>query len=107
MVANNYLPSEYQTFIHLSRYSRWLQEENKRETWIETVTRFSTFFQKHLDKNLGVEVESEIWRKIEDYIINLSVMPSMRALMTAGSALERENIAGYNCSYIPVDRFFC
>jgi len=103
MVGNSYLPTEYQTFIHISRYSRWISEENRRETWIETITRFSTFFQKHLSKNLGVEIESEVWRKIEDYIISLSVMPSMRALMTAGSALERENIAGYNCSYIPVD----
>ena len=103
MEGNNYLPTEYQTFIHLSRYSRWLPEDKRRETWIETVTRLSTFFQKHLDKNLGVKVESETWRKIEDYIIGLSVMPSMRALMTAGSALERENIAGYNCSYIPID----
>ena len=62
MARNNYLPTEYQTFIHLSRYSRWLQEENRRETWIETVSRFSTFFQGLLDKNLGVEIESESWR---------------------------------------------
>jgi ribonucleoside-diphosphate reductase alpha chain len=100
---NNYLPTEYQSFIHLSRYSRWLPGEGRRETWIETVSRLSNFMQIHLKKNLGVEVDSETWRKIEDYIIGLSVMPSMRALMTAGTALERENIAGYNCSYIPID----
>ena len=100
---NNYLPTEYQSFIHLSRYSRWLPDEGRRETWIETVSRLSNFMQIHLKKNLGVEVDSETWRKIEDYIIGLSVMPSMRALMTAGTALERENIAGYNCSYIPID----
>ena len=100
---NNYLPTEYQSFIHLSRYSRWLPDEGRRETWIETVSRLSNFMQIHLKKNLGVDVDSETWRKIEDYIIGLSVMPSMRALMTAGSALERENIAGYNCSYIPID----
>jgi len=100
---NNYLPTEYQSFIHLSRYSRWLPEEGRRETWIETVSRLSNFMQIHLKKNLGVEIDSETWRKIEDYIIGLSVMPSMRALMTAGTALERENIAGYNCSYIPID----
>ena len=103
MEKNNYLPTEYQTFIHLSRYSRWLPADRKRETWIETVTRLSTFFQIHLDKNLGVQIDSETWRKIEDYIISLSVMPSMRALMTAGPALERENVGGYNCSYIPID----
>ena len=103
MVGNNQLPTEYQTFIHASRYARWLPEENRRESWIETVTRFTNFCQIHLKKNLGVEVESEVWRRIEDYIIGLSVMPSMRALMTAGPALERENIAGYNCSYTPID----
>ena len=100
---NNYLPTEYQNFIHKSRYSRWLEDEGRRESWIETVTRLTTFIQIHLKKNLNVELESEDVRRIEDYIINLSVMPSMRALMTAGSALERENIAGYNCSYIPID----
>ncbi len=100
---NNYLPTEYQSFIHLSRYSRWLPDEGRRETWIETVSRLSNFMQIHLKKNLGVEIDSDTWRKIEDYIIGLSVMPSMRALMTAGTALERENIAGYNCSYIPID----
>ena len=102
-MMNNYLPTEYQSFIHLSRYSRWLPDEGRRETWIETVSRLSNFMQIHLKKNLGVEIDSETWRKIEDYIIGLSVMPSMRALMTAGTALERENIAGYNCSYIPID----
>ena len=102
-MSNNYLPTEYQNFIHKSRYSRWLEDEGRRESWIETVTRLTTFIQIHLKKNLNVELESEDVRRIEDYIINLSVMPSMRALMTAGTALERENIAGYNCSYIPID----
>ena len=76
---NNYLPTEYQSLIHLSRYSRWLPDEGRRETWIETVSRLSNFMQIHLKKNLGVEIDSETWRKIEDYIIGLSVMPSMRA----------------------------
>ena len=102
-MANNYLPTEYQTFIHASRYARWLPDEGRRETWIETVTRLTNFFQIHLDKNLGVKLDSEVWRKIEDNIIGLNVMPSMRALMTAGAALERENVAGYNCSYVPID----
>ena len=102
-MSNNYLPTEYQNFIHKSRYSRWLEDEGRRESWIETVTRLTNFIQIHLKKNLNVELESEDVRRIEDYIINLSVMPSMRALMTAGTALERENIAGYNCSYIPID----
>ena len=79
-----------------------MPDEGRRETWIETVSRLSNFMQIHLKKNLGVEVDSETWRKMRIYI-GLSVMPSMRALMTAGTALERENIAGYNCSYIPID----
>ena len=102
-MANNYLPTEYQTFIHASRYARWLPDESRRETWIETVTRLTNFFQIHLDKKLGVKLDSEVWRRIEDNIIGLNVMPSMRALMTAGAALERENVAGYNCSYVPID----
>ena len=100
---NNYLPTDYQTFIHASRYARWLPDEGRRESWIETVSRFSNFIQGHLDKNLGVVLPPETWRRIEDNIIGLQVMPSMRALMTAGPALERENVSGYNCSYIPID----
>ena len=69
MAGNNYLPTEYQTFIHASRYARWLPDEGRRETWIETVTRLTNFFQIHLDKNLGVKLDSEVWRKIEDNII--------------------------------------
>jgi ribonucleoside-triphosphate reductase len=102
-MGNNYLPTDYQTFIHASRYARWLPDEGRRESWIETVSRFSNFMQGHLDKNLGVVIPPEVWRRIEDSIIGLQVMPSMRALMTAGPALERENISGYNCSYAPID----
>jgi hypothetical protein len=72
MVGNNYLPTEYQTFIHASRYARWLPDDGRRETWIETVSRFSNFMQGHLDKNLGVVLDSEVWRRIEDSIIGLS-----------------------------------
>ncbi len=71
-MGNNYLPTEYQTFIHASRYARWLPDKNRRETWIETVTRLTNFFQIHLKKNLGVEIDSEVWRKIEDNIIGLN-----------------------------------
>mgnify|MGYP003146613683 FL=1 len=103
MAGNNYLPTEYQAFIHLSRYSRWLEDEKRRETWPETVARLFNFFIMHLDKNLGVRLENELWEELEEHILSLQVMPSMRALMTSGKALERENIAGYNCSYIPID----
>ena len=99
------LPTEYQSFIYLSRYSRWLEEEGRRETWDETVNRLIVFFRNHVENNLGVkdQLDDKDWNMIRNSILSLEVMPSMRSLMTAGPALERENIAGYNCSYIPVD----
>ena len=63
-MANNYLPTDYQTFIHASRYARWLPDEGRRESWIETVSRFSNFMQGHLDKNLGVVLPPETWRRM-------------------------------------------
>ena len=98
LMGGNYLPTEYQAFIHMSRYSRWLETEGRRENWGETVDRLITFFRKNVE---GVDEKS--WEDVEEAILSLQVMPSMRALMTAGKALERENIAGYNCSYIPID----
>ena len=103
MAKSNFLPTEYQSFIHMSRYSRWKPEEGRRETWSETVQRLINFFADHVDRNLGVKFENSTWDRLEDAILNTSVMPSMRALMTAGEALRRENIAGYNCSYVPID----
>jgi len=100
------LPTEYQTFIHLSRYSRWLEDENRRETWEETVTRLINYFKFYIKENLEInlnEQDTKIWKEIYQAIISLEVMPSMRALMAAGPALDRENIAGYNCSYITID----
>jgi len=99
------LPTEYQNFIYLSRYSRWLEEEGRRETWDETVNRLISFFRIHVENNLGVkdQLDTKDWTMIRNAILSLEVMPSMRSLMTAGPALERENISGYNCSYIPVD----
>jgi len=102
-MANNYLPTEYQSFIHLSRYSRWLEEERRRETWVETVNRLITFFRNHIENNIEAKVNASAWNMLEESILSLDVMPSMRALMTSGKALEREHIAGYNCSYIPID----
>ena len=98
LMGGNYLPTEYQAFIHMSRYSRWLENENRRENWGETVERLVSFFRKNVE---GVDEKS--WEDIEEAVLSLEVMPSMRALMTAGKALERENIAGYNCSYVPID----
>ena len=100
-----HLPTEYQSFIYLSRYSRWLEEEGRRETWDETVNRLIIFFRNHVENNLGVknQLDDKDWNMIRNSILSLEVMPSMRSLMAAGPALERENIAGYNCSYIPID----
>lgn len=94
---NNALPTDYQNFIATSRYARWLEEEGRRETWTETVTRYVDYMA---DKTgLDKKTTDDIWNAI----YSLDVMPSMRALMTAGPALDRDNTAGYNCSYLPVN----
>ena len=87
----------YQQYIHKSRYARYIPEEQRRESWPETGNRYSNYFK---DKGLIDEAEA---KRITDAILNLEVMPSMRALMTAGKALDRDNVAGFNCSYIPID----
>ena len=94
---SNALPTDYQNFIATSRYARWLDDEGRRETWSETVTRYVDY----MSEKVGIDenTSNEIWAAIH----NLDVMPSMRALMTAGPALDRDNTAGYNCSYLPVD----
>ena len=97
------LPSSYQDFIHLSRYSRWLENENRRETWEETVDRYFTFFENHLKDNHNYVEDKEVVEELRAAVLNLEVMPSMRALMTAGTALERENVAGYNCSFVAMN----
>ena len=103
LMGSNYLPTEYQSFIHMSRYSRWLEEEGRRETWSETVGRLISYFKNHMSTNYKGVIKNKDWDEIEEAVLSLQVMPSMRALMTAGGALDRENIAGYNCSYIPID----
>ena len=103
-MRSNHLPTEYQEFIHLSRYSRWLPEEGRRETWNETVTRYFDFFTDHLKDMTGYKLDNDLRNDLEIAVLEQRVMPSMRCLMTAGEALKRENIAGYNCSYVAVDR---
>ena len=90
------IPTDYQNFIAVSRYARWMEEEGRRETWKETVQRYVDYMSNKVKGQLPK-------KEIFDAIHNLEVMPSMRALMTAGPALERDNTAGYNCSYMPVD----
>ena len=103
-MPNNFLPTSYQEFIHLSRYSRWLPEEKRRETWNETISRYFNFFDEHLKEMHDYKVPKVVRDKLENGVLGLDVMPSMRCLMTAGEALKRENIAGYNCSYVAVNR---
>ena len=97
------LPTDYQKFIHQSRYARWKEEDTRRETWEETVSRYFDFMTDHLFDNFDYTLPSSIRERLENKVLNLDIMPSMRALMTAGVALERCNVAGYNCSYLPVD----
>ena len=103
-MSNNYLPTSYQEFIHLSRYSRWLPDKERRETWDETVARYFDFFTEHLKDLHNYKLTKSLREELEEAVLSLKVMPSMRCLMTAGEALKRENIAGYNCSYIAIDR---
>jgi ribonucleoside-triphosphate reductase len=97
------LPSPYQEFIALSRYARYIESENRRETWGETVDRYFGFMTNHLGKNHGYTPKPELLKELREAVYNLDIMPSMRSVMTAGSALERDNVAGYNCSFVPVD----
>ena len=101
---SNQLPTQYQQFIHLSRYSRWLPEEGRRETWSETIERYFDFFTEHLKEMCDYDLDNKTRKELEEAVLDIKVMPSMRCLMTAGEALKRENIAGYNCSYVAVDR---
>ena len=94
------LPTQYQQMIHLSRYARWLPEAGRRETWEETVERYITFMSKIQVPGL---IDDDTWGEIRKAILGNQILPSMRALMTAGPALERCNVGGYNCAYIAID----
>lgn len=97
------IENAYENFIAMSRYARWIPEKNRRETWGETVDRFIAYITKHLKENHGYEPSASLVIEMRDAIFNRNVMPSMRGIMTAGPALDRDNIAGYNCSFLPVD----
>jgi len=97
------IENPYENFIALSRYARWLSEENRRETWGETVDRYFDFMLNHLFKEHSYEPESKLIEELKLAVFNRNVMPSMRSVMTAGAALDRDHVAGYNCSFVPVD----
>jgi len=104
---NNYLPTDYQAFIHTSRYARWLEDENRRERWDETVHRYMKNVVHRALPNAGEPKDDFDYgateREIRDSILGLEVMPSMRSLMTAGTAANRDNTCMYNCSYLVID----
>ena len=101
--SNGSISDPYRNFIHISRYARWVEEKGRRETWVETVDRYIDFMKYHLVQNYNYDENSIVFSQVKDAILNHKIMPSMRALMTAGPALERDNIAAYNCSFIAVD----
>ena len=98
-----YTMTPYNTFIAKSRYSRYLDDKGRREHWSETVTRYFDFMSSHLSTKHNYELTSELRNKLEQAVVALDVVPSMRAIMTAGPALERQNVAAFNCSYLPID----
>ena len=100
---SNFLPTLYQEFIYKSRYSKFLDKEGRRENWSETVSRYFDFMAKHLSENHNYSLPKAERKELEEAILNLEIMPSMRALMTAGPSLERDNTCAYNCSYVAVD----
>ena len=100
---SNTIENPYENFIALSRYARWLEDDNRRETWGETVDRYFKFMVIQLREKHGYVPNDAILAELRDAVFNRNVMPSMRSVMTAGPALERENVSGYNCAFLPVD----
>lgn len=98
-----YSMTPYNTFIAKSRYSRYLDDKGRREHWNETVARYFDFMTKHLSEKQNYTLTKELRAELEQAVNDLAVVPSMRAVMTAGPALERQNVAAFNCSYLPID----
>jgi len=102
-MSNTYTMTPYNTFIAKSRYSRYLDDKGRREHWNETVARYFDFMEKHLAEKQNYTLTKELRSELEQAVVALDVVPSMRAIMTAGPALERQNVAAFNCSYLPID----
>jgi ribonucleoside-diphosphate reductase alpha chain len=102
-MISNTLPTDYQNFIALSRYARWKEDEQRRETWGETVTRYFDYMSGHLKQKHNYTLPDTLRAELEEAVLSQAIMPSMRALMTSGPALDRCHVGGYNCSYVPVD----
>jgi len=97
------IANPYENFIALSRYARWISEDNRRETWGETVDRYFSFMLNHLKQNYSYIPDEKLVAELKNGVFERNVMPSMRSVMTSGLALERDNVAGYNCAFVPVD----
>jgi len=97
------IENPYENFIALSRYAKWVEAESRRETWGETVDRYFKFMLNHLKENYNYIPDEKLVAELKDGVFKRNVMPSMRSVMTSGAALERDNVAGYNCAFIPVD----
>jgi len=97
------IENPYENFIALSRYAKWVEAEGRRETWGETVDRYFTFMTNHLKTNHNYIPNEKLVAELKEFVFERNVMPSMRSVMTSGPALERDNVAGYNCAFLPVD----
>ena len=99
----NTIENPYENFIALSRYAKWVEADGRRETWGETVDRYFSFMTDHLEKNHNYIPNEKLVAELKEFVFERNVMPSMRSVMTSGAALERDNVAGYNCAFLPVD----
>ena len=99
----NTIENPYENFIALSRYAKWVEAEGRRETWGETVDRYFSFMTEHLKQNHNYIPNEKLVAELKEFVFERNVMPSMRSVMTSGAALERDNVAGYNCAFLPVD----
>jgi ribonucleoside-diphosphate reductase alpha chain len=97
------IENPYENFIALSRYAKWVEAEGRRETWGETVDRYFSFMTNHLKENHNYIPNEKLVAELKEFVFERNVMPSMRSVMTSGAALERDNVAGYNCAFLPVD----
>ena len=99
----NTIENPYENFIALSRYAKWVEAEGRRETWGETVDRYFSFMTNHLAENYNYIPNEKLVAELKEFVFERNVMPSMRSVMTSGAALERDNVSGYNCAFLPVD----
>lgn len=99
----SWFPTNFQEYVYMSRYSRYLHDKNRRERWEETVARYFDFFTTHLKERCNYKLPVDLRMELESAVLSMEVMPSMRCLMTAGPALSRDEMAGFNCSYLPID----